>query len=245
MPIIRKFPGKPIELTMASKTIVGSLAYYRAELVKIRPKWDEKYVRNLDNWIDDIMKNKLGMDLDRNLRQTTNQIRSVEGAVLDKLSILRDQLKVDFKGDELNELLKSLGYTKYYDKARNSDTESLILMINAFRDGMTEETKEKIVSAGSSVSQIDEIIDSKEEVIESNTKQEYLKQSSGRLTAETTQILNDLYDEIIGICKIAASYYRHDPVKKREFTFYKVMARMRAQISPSSEESEDQSESAQ
>jgi len=244
MTIIRKFPGKAIELALTSKTIAGSLAYYQKELVKIRPKWDDDYVRNLDSWIDDIMESKLGLDLDRNLRQTTYQMRSVEEEVLDKLSILRDQLKVDFRGNEIAELLKSLGYIKFYEKAKDGDTESLILFLNAFRNGMTEETKEKIVSAGSSPTQIEEIIDSKEEVIESNIKQEYLKQSSGRLTAETTQTLNDLYDEIIGICKIAASYYRHDPVKKREFTFYKVMARMRAQISRASDESEDQEKAA-
>lgn len=242
MTIVRKFPGRAIELVMSSKTIVSSLEYYLAELSKIRPKWDEAYVRNLDTHIDDIMENRLGVDLDRNLRQTTGQIGLVEDAVLDKLSLLRDQMKVDFKRNGLTELLKSLGYTKYYDKARGGDTESLILMLNAFRDGMTAKTKEKIVSAGSAASQIDEIIGSAKEIIEANTKQEYLKQSSSRLTAETTQILNDLYDEIIGICKIAASYYRHDPVKKREFTFYKVIARMRAQISRSSDEPEDQKE---
>ncbi|MGM0529832.1 MAG: hypothetical protein ACQER7_00595 [Bacteroidota bacterium] len=234
MTVIRKFPGKAIEMTLSSKTVVNSLKYYQKELSKVRPKWNVDYVTDLDSRIDDILENKLGLDVDRDLRRVTKRIRSVETLVLDDMSFLRDQIKVDFDAEEVTEILKSLGYTKYYDKARNSDTESLILFLSAFREEMTKDTRDKIVSAGASPEQIDQIIGYATEILEANTKQEYLKQSSVRLTAETTQILNDLYKEIIGICKIAASYYRHDPVKRREFIFSRVMARMRAQISVSS-----------
>ena len=57
-------------------------------------------------------------------------------------------------------------------------------------------------------------------------------------SAETRRMLNDLYDEIITICKIGARFYRHDPVKKAEFTYSKLLKRLRAERSSASEEKE-------
>jgi hypothetical protein len=92
---------------------------------------------------------------------------------------------------------------------------------------MTEETRNRITAKGTTDGLIDEIIGYADQVADANAEQEYLKESAKRLNAEKQQMLNDLYEEIIGISKIARSYYRHDPVKRDGFTYSKVLARMR------------------
>ena len=44
----------------------------------------------------------------------------------------------------------------------------------------------------------------------------------------TLLIFNEIYNEIIGICKIASNFYQYDELKKDQFTFSKVVANMNA-----------------
>jgi hypothetical protein len=61
---------------------------------------------------------------------------------------------------------------------------------------------------------------------QANVAQENLKGSTKNITNDVVNSFNEIYDEIIGICKIAAAYYRYEAVKKEQFSFTKTLAKM-------------------
>ena len=61
---------------------------------------------------------------------------------------------------------------------------------------------------------------------QANTAQENLKGTSKAVSQEVGDVFNAIYDEIIGVCKIASAYYRFEPLKKEQFTFNKVLANL-------------------
>ncbi|WP_025864779.1 hypothetical protein [Prolixibacter bellariivorans] len=61
-----------------------------------------------------------------------------------------------------------------------------------------------------------------------NISQETLKATTKEVTEEAITVFNEIYKEVIGICKIASSFYKDDKLKKEQFTFSKVVARMSA-----------------
>lgn len=236
------YPGRAIEMVYTSKTIADNLSANLDELSEIRSGWTPDYVADLKQRIDYILENRMGLDKNKDLRMVSNHIEDIEAPALHDLAVLRKQLKVDFSGDRLDEILNTLGYSKHLVKARKRDTESVFLLLNAFRLGMTEELKEQIVAKGTSPKLIDRIIGYSGKLSEANAKQESLKVKTMSLTSETQEMLNNLYYEIIGICKIAYSFYRNDPVKRAQFTFRKIWKRLRNRISNSSDEPETSQE---
>jgi seryl-tRNA synthetase len=88
---------------------------------------------------------------------------------------------------------------------------------------MSDTLREEISSQGMAPALIDKIIDYADTFREANTAQENLKESTKELTQEITTAFNAIYDEMIGICKIASAYYQYEPLKKEQFTFSKAI----------------------
>jgi hypothetical protein len=88
--------------------------------------------------------------------------------------------------------------------------------------------KETLLEKGTNPVLIDRIIGNADQLKDANVTQETLKENTKEVSDEAVGIFNEIYDEIIGICKIAASYYQYDTLKKEQFTFSKVIANMNA-----------------
>ncbi len=73
---------------------------------------------------------------------------------------------------------------------------------------------------------------------QANVSQETLKEETKTVSQDITVIFNDIYNEIIGICKIASNYYKYDELKKDMFTFSKVVSNMNAARKSSSTDTE-------
>ena len=63
---------------------------------------------------------------------------------------------------------------------------------------------------------------------QANVSQETKKETSKAVTQEARISFNQIYTEIIGVCKIASSFYQYDALKKELFTFGKVLSNMNA-----------------
>ena len=99
---------------------------------------------------------------------------------------------------------------------------------------MTDSLKTEITSQGMNPALIDKIINLADTFREANAVQENLKESTKEITQEITDTFNSIYDEIIGICKIASVYYQYEPLKKEQFTFSKAISNLGAarKVSP-------------
>ncbi|MCW4001540.1 MAG: hypothetical protein NWE93_15020 [Candidatus Bathyarchaeota archaeon] len=198
-----------------------------ADLSIARSNWSETYVSELSTKIDDAIENYLGLDKKKELRDATGKLATIQVPALRDLSFLKTQLEVDF-GNEAKEIKKKLGYDKNLRNVQKGDQETLIQLLYTFKKGMTGDLKTSIVNKGTNVALIDRIIGYADQLKEANVTQETLKETSKEVSGEAVNIFNGIYDEIIGICKIAANYYQYDELKKDQFTFSKVVANMNA-----------------
>lgn len=212
-------------MLLASKAIVQSLSENLAELSAIRSTWTPEYVQQLSSKIDSAIDQFLGLDKKKNLREMTRKLLSIQAPAKRDLSFLKTQIEVDF-GEQATDLLKTLGFYSYFQDTAKGKQEAMIEMLSAFKKGFSDSLKQQLIDRGTSPVLLERIVGYADQLVETNVSQEIMKSSSKKITAEARETFNRIYEEVIGICKIAASYYLHDPLKKELFTFSKVIDRM-------------------
>ena len=97
-----------------------------------------------------------------------------------------------------------------------------------FRTTINDNLKNQIVEKGTNPELVDRIIGYANQLKQANVTQETLKETTKEVSNEAVAIFNEIYDEIIGICKIASNFYQYDSLKKEQFTFSKVVSNMNA-----------------
>ncbi len=225
MDIVRKYKCRDVEMLLASQTITISLNDNLEELSLIRSDWTPEYVTTLQARISNAIENFLGLDKKKAQRTATTYLQSLMEPALRNIFFLKTQIEVDF-GNESKEILTNLGYYLDNEKLRNQNQEATIQMLYAFKNGMTDELKTRITEKGTNPSLIDKIISYADQIKEADVNQEHLKETSRELSQEAVNEFNSIYEIIIGICKIAASYYYNDPLKKDQFTFSNIVSNM-------------------
>jgi hypothetical protein len=209
-------------MLMAAKTILQSMQANLGELSTARSNWTEAYLSELIRKIDDAIETFLGLDKKHPLRQATELLSEIMKPALRDLSFLKTQVEVDFK-ERATEILKTLGMDK---NLKNMKQEALIEALYSFRKGMTDQLKSEITGKGANPVLIENLIGYASQLQEANINQESLKSTTKEVSKEGIDTFNAIYDEVIGISKIAAKYYEADKLKKEQFTFSKVVKRM-------------------
>lgn len=221
----RAYRVKDVEMLLAAKTITQALSANLAELATVRSNWTQDYIDQLTAKIEDALQNHLGLDKKKDLRQATNTLLHIQQPALRDLAFLKTQIEVDF-GPQAQEITKTLGYDQYLYDARKANQEALIQLLYTFKQNMDESLKNQIVQKGTNPTLIQNIIGYADTLKQANTTQETLKETTKERSEHTLTLFNEIYQQIIGICKIAASFYRNNPLKKEQFTFSKIVANM-------------------
>jgi hypothetical protein len=221
----RIYNYKDIDMMSAARTVVRNLEDNLDELSIIRAKWTKEYATALLKKIDSSMDNYLGLDRKKEQREATFQLLSLQAPVLRDISFFKTQVEIDM-GVRASRIFKKLGFYTYLDGARQGDQQDLIQLLLRIRKEMDDKTKNAMLEKGASVVLLDRICDYADQIVQSNTWQEQLKDQTGVVSQLAVTIFNEVYAEVIGICKLASSYYRDEPVKKDMFTFTKVVGAM-------------------
>lgn len=227
MTLSRTYTYRDVDMLTASKIIINSLNANLSDLSMVRTNWTSEYTSGLALKVDNVLEIFLGKDKTKNLREATKVLVSIQKPALSDLAFLKTQIKVDF-GKEADEIIKGLGYNKYLKEAQQKDQEALIELLFAFKKGMTEKLKQAIVDKGTNPALIDRILAYATQMSEANVMQEGEKSGAAELTQEASSTLDEVYKEVIGICKIASKYYKTDPLKKKLFTFSAVVEKLNA-----------------
>lgn len=221
----RIYSYKDVDMLLASKTVVKSLENGLAELSVARSSWTPEFVTALTDSIDNAIDNFLGLDKKKELRNATAQLTALQGPALRDLSFIKTQIEVDF-GDDAGDMLKALGFNNNLRDAQRGDQEALIQLLYSFKKGMTEELKTQITAKGTNPTLIDRITGYAEQINQANVTQETLKETTKAISEEAVKIFNEIYNEVIGICKIAHSFYQYEPLKRDQFAFSQVVNNM-------------------
>lgn len=230
MALNRNYNFKDVDMLLAAKTITESFKANLGELSVIRTNWNSEYANQLAGKIDDAIENQLGIDKKKELRSATSKLSAIQMPALRDVSFLKTQFEVDFSNDKtkLKEILKQLGFNDYLKQAQKKDQEALIQLLFKIKSNLTDSLRTEIISKGLSSELLDRIIGYAVQLKDANVSQETLKEGTKETSGEIAKIFNGIYDEVIGICKIATNYYAYDELKKELFTFSKVVSNMNA-----------------
>lgn len=236
----RNYNYKDVDMLMASKTIAESFKTNIPELSTTRTVWTEEYAADLVTRIDNAIETYLGVDSKKDLRNATAALVSIQTPARRDLSYFKTQIDEDFKKEssQKKEILKTLGFTQYLRSVQKGNQESLIQLLYQFKTNMNDSLRQDITAKGMSPALIDNIIGYADVFIAANVTQETFKGSTKEITQEVIDVFNKIYNEIIGICKIAAVYYQYEPLKKEQFTFTKAIANLGATAKVAQNESQ-------
>ncbi len=222
---IRNYNFKDVDMLLASQTISQSLADNLSDLSMARTNWTSEYVTALTTKIDDAIENYLGLDKKKELRDASSKLASLQNPAMRDLSFIKTQIDVDFP-KESKEILKKLGFDKNLRSVQKGDQEALIQLLYAFKKGLTETLKTQITSKGTNPALIDRIVEYADRLKSAEVSQETLKETTKQISEEAVGAFNEIYDEVVGICKIASNFYQYETLKKEQFTFSNVVSNM-------------------
>lgn len=219
---LRNYKTKDVVMLMAAKTILQNMQANLGELSLVRTNWTEAYVAELIQKIDTVIEKFLGLDKKQPLREATLLLSQIVAPAMRDLAFIKTQIEVDF-AKTASEILKTLGLDK---NLHNIDQEGLIEALYCFKKGITETLKTEITQKGTNPVLINNIVGYATQLQQANLDQESRKTSTKDVSQEAIDALNAIYDEVIGIGKIASKYYKDDTLKKDQFTFSKVVKKM-------------------
>lgn len=234
----RNYKCPDVVMLVVLNSVAESFLANMAELSTIRLNWNEDYATDLKTRIADAVTSYLGLDPKRVLRIATTEVHAIQEPAMRDIAFLKLQIEVDFEANKplLTEMLKTLGFTQYLSKIQKGNHEALVAFLQMFSKNLTDDISKSIVDEGTDPQLLSRIKGYAEPFTKAEMYQESLKTSSKELPAETIGKLNDLYKEGIGICKIAAKYYKRNPVKKEQFTFDAVKRKVNVQLKKASAE---------
>ena len=202
----------------------------------IRTDYTVDYADSLIHKSEDALSNLLGVDHQGELRDATKKVRDIMDNAKADLHNFKINVMDDFEDEVAGEILNKLGYNRFYEEAYHNDQESLMSLLNNFKNSMSEDLRKLVTSEGISSGFIDQIIGYAPEFQEANLVQEELKNHWNEPSIEARREFQNIYDEIIKICKIGRIIYRNNPEMRDRFTFSKVLAKVSANRAARKEE---------
>ncbi|MCL3780533.1 hypothetical protein EMN47_09065 [Prolixibacteraceae bacterium JC049] len=196
------------------------------ELSHVRKEWTREYALELTSKIEHtIQKHFEQKKLKGNLPENWEEVPMT---VVRDLSLLRAEIKVDFKGNKAfqKRVFNELGYSEFYSEARNGDYMSLFYLLCTFRQKLTEEFLTEITGNGIGRELPLRIVEAANKIIQNEDCIEWFKRRE-LVNNLAEKDVADIHDEIKNICRIASSYYLLEPAKKEKFCFYKVLRNMK------------------
>lgn len=223
----RIYSASDVGMLTAILTMIDSAIAAEEFLSAKRPVWKSPYFQDTRARILGAFSTILGISNVTELSRYTKTVIDLRQTILAELSDFLVQLKADYtdnpaRAQELLQLLgfKSAGVTL---KSYKDDQEALAQLLQRLKTGITPELKAELQSKGMSPQTIENILAHADTYIEANVKQESFKSEKKTITDANKQELNALYSTVIGISKIARSFYKGQPLEQEKFSFATVL----------------------
>jgi hypothetical protein len=220
----RSYSIKDADLLLTASTVVENAILEKELLQKERTVWQDPFFDDIRKRIDHAVQTNLGYDSAKHLRKATLNINSIQAEAVTNLAICKVQIQEDFKKtpERRNEILAELGFNLYTDIKKNGNQQELVGLLYQFKTNLTEDLKKELVEKGISATRIEAIITHADFLHGANVLQEANKSARKIQTVTSVAELNDLYDDIISICKIAKKFYTNQAHKRELFSFAKI-----------------------
>lgn len=209
---------------VALKVIAQNFSDNIVELVKANTKWLPAFAAALIAEVDTIGNNLIGKKAKTALFEATDNVKNVITPAKKDITTLKIQIDVNFKSNPARRkvILDDLGYTSFYKKVTARNQLATIGLLSCVKRSL-DTYKEEILETGTPPDLLERVAGYATVVSHANMVQEQLKTTTKEITVEASAELDTLYNKVIGICLVAADFYKNNPVKKELFTFSKVI----------------------
>ncbi len=156
----RNYSYKDVDMLTGLKIVAGNFSSKIGELSAVRSDWTEKYAAELVARINQTIETHLGIDTKKDLRDATSGVSSIQASARRDLSFFKTQIDDDFKAEPAtrHEILNTLGFSKYLRVVQKGNQESLVQLLFAFKNNMSESLRPRITAKGLSDTLISNII---------------------------------------------------------------------------------------
>jgi len=225
-----------VDMLLATLIIIKSFREDIDVFQAMRTIWNPDFADEFETRTDNALTNLVGIDHQIKLKKATKRVTEIKYNAKTDLYNFKVHVTHDFSREEAAGILDQLGYNRYYRDVQQNDQESLMSMLNNFKNVMNDGLKEKIVAVGINPGYIDRISGYAGEFQQANVEQEKLKNYWNVPSQEANQEFRSIYGEIIRICKIGAAVFKDDPEKRDRYIFSKVLAKVTSQRNIQEEE---------
>ncbi len=213
-----------VNMLLASSAIISNAIEDKTFLIEKRPGWADPFFPDLNKRINDAFTNILGIDKYKELKETTTTIGLIKTNLLADLSELKVQLKEEYKHSDkptTDNLLQTLGLSNSFKY--KTDQQALIETSQRVATNLTPELKKELTEKGFSPKLFENITENATKYLQIAQQQEALKNARPALTTENLQELNNIYDAVIAVSKIARNFFKGQPEHQRKYSFTKVL----------------------
>lgn len=220
MAATRNYTGSGVEMLLAASTLAENAAGEKQFLIEKRDAWADPYFENLQQRLADAFPRILGIDKLGDLRSITSRLQSSRTTLLGLLAELKVQIKVDY-GTQSGTLLNTLGIGS--SEKYKTDQEALVQTVQRLKTNLTPQLQAEFVEKGIASALIQNILTTGGQYVQAALQQETIKSANPVLTDANQQELNALYNEVIGIAKIARTFFKGQPLQQDKFSYNKIL----------------------
>ncbi|MGD9556185.1 MAG: hypothetical protein AB7V25_04130 [Mangrovibacterium sp.] len=208
----------------ASQKIAQSFNENIFELAHLRTDWTPEYAQQLKERIKSARATFLPEDISCRNSAKQQLIHDLMTSSLINVSVLRELIKVEFRDERAfqKEIFEILGFNEYYSEAKNGDYRSLFMLTQVLHQNMTPAIREKLISKTIPISLIDRVNDYHQQMKPYISCFDLINGSTA-LDDEGKQVIGSIFSEVKDICRVVSTYYMLNPVKRDQFSFFRVM----------------------
>lgn len=224
----RRYPCKDVEVLTVSGELISNAQANLPAIIAKRANWTDPFFPNLKIRVNNAFQTYLGVDNAADLRSKTNLVLTTMIPAKADLSTFKIGIEADFKSNKsrLTEIQTLLGFTQYWKAVTRNDQEALVELLYRFKQNMTPALTTEITTAGTATTLITTIKSYADTLKDANVNQEFAKSTRPVTTAAGVTEFNEIYDEIIKVCKICRNLFKDDPIQKDNFSFAAVKRRL-------------------
>ena len=218
------FPSKIVNAIIAIRVVCLNFIEQLSLLSTFRTDWTPEYAADLELRVNTAAENLLGKNTRDELFNATKVLNNLIRPVKDDLVTVKKNIEVDFRNNKAraDELLSMLGYQKGLTVSAKTQVQ-LVAILTTFKRALTPAVLTEITEKGLPAAVPNGIAANASTISKANEVQEKLKTLVKETNNQVIREINNLYNEVIGICILAADKLKRDPVKKEMFTFTKVL----------------------
>lgn len=222
------FAGRHFEMLLVIDTIIRFAIGNQPALMEERTNYTLAYFASLEQRITAAI-SLVGAGTTRAQLEATGKLILELADTYKRLSIIKTSIEDIFATNPTKRdlYLNLLGYNAIFKDATSRGQERTFALAATFASNLTPDMRADLVAGGVPDIKLTELLNLAISLRDSNVTQEQFKVLRSKLSEDKLIVLNGLYLEVIGVCKLGRKKFTKEPAIKKQFSYSGVLARQK------------------